>query len=95
MRKQTVEQEEPSQLTTGKFVWLVLFCGFLYLDGLGTTISAWKAPFLPSMKAKRYLSGFMALAIKSEDSYHRRIKISHEVVQWEALLIGSDTRCHL
>lgn len=85
--KQPLEHEEPSQLTTAKFVWVVLCWDELYLDRLGTAVSAWTASFIPSMKAKRHLSGFMALAIDSEDSYHHRIRKRYKLVQWKCCLL--------
>lgn len=76
----------PSQLATGKFVWVAM--AFLYLDTLGMAMSAWTASFIPTMKVRKYLSSFMALPINGEASYHQRIKISNEIVQWKLCLLN-------
>lgn len=91
--KQAVQHQEPSQLAAGPFHWLGLFWAFLYLDRLGTSVSAWTASFTAGMKEKRYFSSFMALEINSEDSYLHRINMRNIPV--EVLLIELETYCHL
>lgn len=62
--------------------------GLLDLDRLGMAVSACTASFIPTVKVRKYLSGFMALPINGEASYHRRIKISNEIVQWKLCLLN-------
>lgn len=81
-----MQHKGPSQLATGKRVWGVL--ASLYLDTPGVAASAWTASFIPTVKVRKYLSSFMALPINGEASYHRRIKISTEIVQWKLCLLN-------
>lgn len=67
-----VALREPSQLATGTIGRGV--SAFLYLDGLGTAMSAWTASFIPTMKVRKYLSSFMALPINGEASYHSLLR---------------------
>lgn len=60
----------------------------LYLGPLGMAVSACTASFIPTVKVRKYLSSFMALPINGEASYHRRIKISNEIVQWKLCLLN-------
>lgn len=61
---------------------------FLYLDTLGMAGSALTVSFILTMKVRKYLSSFMALPINAEASYHQRIKISNEIVQWKLCLLN-------